>query len=505
MGAAEREENLLILAKRYARTPSEEAFLDLAAGAAVRDARNAEGAVAVAQRYPGDKRLPELVERFPAAFLKVKVKGREVQVAVEPAIPLEGEFKPTIRWVARDPAGDAELWDLALRDALAAWGVPEALLGPLPKGTDAPKLPLCVVPNQPKGWGPAVEVEVRSGRVLSPAGFDEGCGEETWPGFLVFSGPKAVGLSLRPGHLVDLVAPVDASGRKNIRSYLGANFGDPQLSEGRIFQRTEAAWVVDPISGGSPWASGRGPVGIGLPLAGTLRSAPFPEGWSVIAEESGLRVHSATLARMPPAMQRWVLPKGEARVLPIHVRGVFGLLGAQALPPRSPAPALDASAGWVRASDGALQRVQPAGADIAGIRQMDEGEIEAALGVLAGVGVKRGRVQALDGWKVDVDNDRVAEVIVRALVDKEGVVLVVDPIEGDEALTAEDARVFLIAEPGVRSDAQAADLPFAFRKGDFVYMAWGGQTSIGRTAKDRFLICLRFDGTGFSVDRFPLR
>ena len=501
----ERESNLLLLADRYQGTASEAALRDRAAAAAVRDARDGDEAKAVAQRYPTEPSLPELVARFPSSFLQVRVKARAVDVQVDPPVRLEGEYAPVIAWVARAPSGAVRPWDDAMREALANWGVPDPLIAGLPRGTPAsPSLPFCAAPGATSGEAPSVQVSVMGGILTVPVGPDEGCGEGAWPGFLVVSGGRAVGLSLRPGHLVDLSDGSAPGATRTVRAFLGAPSGDPQLSDGLVYQRTATAWLVVPVSGGAAWATGAGPGRPGLPLGAGLRSAPYPRDWSVVPEEVGQRVRSGALARMPPSMQRWSLPRGEVRVLPMHVRAAFGLLAMNAQPARSAAPPLDAGGGWVRNADGSLQRTQPMGADVAGIQSLDEVGVETALGVLAGMGVKRGRVEPADGWRVDIDNDRVPEVVLRAAIDGQGVVIVVDPIEGTEAITVEKARVFVFDEPTSKAQGMKLDLPFAFRKGDFVYLAWGAQRPSGGARVERHVVSVRSDGVGFVVDRFSM-
>jgi hypothetical protein len=99
----------------------------------------------------------------------------------------------------------------------------------------------------------------------------------------------------------------------------------------------------------------------------------------------------------------------------------------------------------------------------------------------------------------------VPEVVIRATIDQIGVVLIVDPIEGTEAATVEAARVFLFEEPATRAGGMRLDLPFAFRKGDFVYMAWGAERGGPGPGAERHIIAVRADGQSFVVDRFALR
>ena len=366
-----------------------------------------------------------------------------------------------------------------------------------------PSIPFCSVPGLPPGAGPGVEVQVESGIHIHPMKWERGCGPGDWPAFVVFTDDRLTGISLRPGHYVDLIAP-KIEDRKTIRGYLGTPVGIPQLHAGVVLQQLGPAWIADPVSGGMPWATARPPTAQSLPLTTELKSAPIPPGWSLKPSDGGMLVSGTPLASMPEQLRHWELKGNEARVLPHLVRGTFGLRAEHAVSASPPAPILGPKGGWQRTPDGTVRREPPVGADIAGIRQVDADHIEAALGVVAGVGLARDRIEPLDGWKVDVDGDGTPEVVIRAKIDTEGAIIVVDPTEGKEAFTADKARVFAFQEPMVLANGRVADLPFSFRKGPFVYMAWSATEVTGRTSRTHSLVVLRTDGSGIRSESWRL-
>lgn len=492
------------LLEQYADTESAGALDAAMLNAAIRDARSGEAARAVAQKWPGHARLPELVAKFPGSFVQVAFEGRRPVITTNPAIPLEGVYAPETRWVALDPHGPEDAWDVVARKWLANWGIPETVSASVPVATDGgPSIPFCSVPGLKPGAGPALEIKVESGVHTHPMKWERGCSPEDWPAFVVFTDDRLTGISLRPGHYVDLVAP-KIEDRKTIRGYLGTPAGIPQLHEGVVLQQLGPAWIADPVSGGMPWATGRPPKAQSLPLTTELKSAPIPAGWSLKPDDNALLVTGTPLATMPEQLRTWKLFGTEARVLPHLVRGTFGLRGDNAVSKTPSAPILGPVGGWKRTPDGTVLREPPAGADIAGIREVDADNIEAALGVAAGVGLARDRIQPLDGWRVDVDGDGTTEVVIRALIDDEGAVIVIDPIEGKEAFTADKARVFAFQEPMVLANGRAAGLPFSFRKGPFVYLAWSATEVIGRTQRQHSLVVLRTDGTGIRSESWLL-
>ncbi len=497
-------EDIQMLVEQYTDTQSAPGLTEAVVSAAIRDARSGEDALAVAEKWPTHPRLPELVEKFPGSFVKVTFEGRRPVVHTEPKVALTGDFTPKTRWVAVDPSGNNEVWDIAARQWLAEWGVPETVSAAVPIPDDGgPSIPLCSVPGLPPGAGPGVEVRVGSGVHVHPLNWEKGCTPSDWPAFAVYTDDRLTGVSLRPGHYVDLQTPTDED-RKTIRGYLGAPVGVPQLHDGVVLQQLGPAWIADPISGGMPWATARPPTAQSLPLTTDLRSAPLPSGWSLKPGENGLVVQGTPLATMPPQLRNWELRGTEARVLPNLVRGTFGLRANDAVSKTPSAPILGPTAGWKRTPDGGVLREPPAGSDIAGIRQVDSDNIEAALGVAAGVGLSRDRIEPLDGWKVDVDGDGTAEVVIRAKIDGEGAVIVIDPLEGDEAFTADKARVFAFQEPMVLANGRAASLPFSFRKGRFVYMAWTSTEVLGRTKRKHSLVVVRTDGAGIRSESWLL-
>ena len=499
------EDDIRILVDEYADTDAAPGLTEAMVGAAIRDARTQDAALQAAEAYPGHPRLPELVAKFPSAFIQVHVDGRTVHWRTQPDIPLTGDFEPKLRWVAIDPSGAHEIWDIQARQWLAEWGVPETVSAAVPVPTDGgPSIPLCSVPGLAPGVAPGIEVQVKDGIHVHTLPWAKGCTPDDWPAFVVLTDKQLTGISLRPGHYVDLQAPTTDGDRKSIRGYLGAPAGIPQLHNGVILQQLGPAWIADPVSGGMPWATARPPSAQSLPLTDALRSAPIPAGWSLQPADNGLKVTGTALASMPEQLRNWTLHGDEARVLPHLVRGTFGLLAQNAVAPTPAAPILGPAGGWKRTPDGTVLREPPAGADIAGIRQVDGDNIEAALGVAAGVGLSRDRIEPLDAWKVDVDGDGTAEVVIRCKIDREGAIIVIDPLEGKEAFTADKARVFAFAEPMVLANGRVASLPFAFRKGRFVYMAWSSTEVLGRTKRSHSLVVVRSDGAGIRSESWKL-
>lgn len=496
------EEQLLLLAKRYGGTPSADAFARRAADAAVRDARTAEAGVRAARRYPDHPDLPVLVESWPDAFLVVDVDGAQPRVRTDPPVKLTGEFAPRLATVAREPGGAAEAWDLAARALALGWGVGEGRLGGSRDGASG-SLPLCWVPGQPPGWGPFLEVGVGTGALYTPLPWAKGCGPEAWPVFLTYAYDQAVGISLRPGHRVDLQAITDGAGRRHVRGYLATSDKPARVEGGLLYQETDLAWLVTPMSGGAPWVTRSGPSGAAVGLGKLVRGGGLPEGWVVDTGPDAFRVVAPALDKLPPAIRDWRLMPGEIRVPPPLVQALLGLQPGDAQPPARPAPQLG-PLGWKRTPGGTLLREPPEGGRVAGLYTMGPADLNAAQGLVRSVGFSDDWVTVLDGWKADVDGDGVPEIFLRAEIDGAGALLALDLVDAAGGAPGAPARVFAIEAPRVKSDTKVADMPFAFRRGDFVYLAWGGAEVLGATSRRHFVNVVRFDGTGFVLDDIEL-
>ena len=497
------EEDLLLLAQRYAGTPSADGFTRRAADAAVRDARTSAAAVQAARRYPTHPELPVLVEAWPDAFVVIDLDAARPRVRTEPSVELTGEFAPRLAVVGREPGGAAEAWDGAAERIALDWGVPEARLTEWTRGEARPALPLCWVPGQPAGWGPFLEVSVGSGSVYERLPWADGCGPEAWPVFLSYAYGQAVGLSLRPGHAVDLQSIAGPDGRRHVRGFLAISDSAPRLEHGLLYQETDTAWVVTPLTGGAPWATRSGPGGAAVALGEGLRGAALPEGWVVDTGPDAYTVSSPALGRLPESLRDWRLQPGDIRVPPPLVQAVVGLQPRDARPDSAPAPALGRRL-WRRTPGGVVLREPPEGAGIAGLYQMGAADIDAARGLVRGVGFPDDWVTVLDGWKADVDVDGTPELFLRAEIDGAGVLLAVDLVDPGSGRPGAPARVFVLEAPRVKADARIADMPFSFRRGDFVYLAWGGAEVTGATSRRHFINVVRFDGTGFQLEDIDL-
>jgi hypothetical protein len=486
------ESELLAMARTYAGTEVEADFQSLARTAAIRDVNSTDKAVAVAERYPDHPALPSLVEKFPNGFLRVSISHHEVDVTVVPDIPLRGALTPKTGWVARDPTGKIVAWDTFIAPLLEQDGLSALSIEELRNNTEGePPLPLCYSPRMPPGWGPAAQVKVGVGAIDVAVDYDPECTGSAPPTFLTLVGESVAAVSLAPGHRVDLRATTVAkTGRSTATAWLSVA-PDVRLADRSLWQKAGDAWLVRPLSGGTPWMTRSAPPDGNLLLGSSLLGSGLPTDWKLELADTEMVVRAPATA----ATGDWHLVPGDIRILSPLMQMTIGLDPTAAKPRAKAAPVFDAQAGWSLAKDGTLIAGPPAGAVALTPHPLDQTELAAAVAHVVALGFAAGDVVALDGYGVNLDYDPAEELVLRLVLRELGAVAVVD-------LGGSNPRVTLVGTERVRVGTKPADAAFPFAYAGLNYLAWGGREATGKRAK--FVEIVRFDGDGFTVEGFEL-
>ena len=371
------------------------------------------------------------------------------------------------------------------------------MVAALPVDTGMARLPICQMIDAPGGWEPVLEIRLGEERFHHALGPDSICGDGVWPVFLSRDNGRAVGISLRPGHMVDMRV---RAGTGDIRDLVrGAQVGGVILGPDGLYQQHAAVQVVQPMSGGAPWVTLRSAGQWSQPLGSTLHLDPVPSGWELVPLSGELQVRSEALAKMPPALRDWRLVPGEVGVVPPQMRDVIGMSAARAQPPVPSAPRMSAGSGWVRSASGGVETRPPQGAGMAGIYQLGEADRQIAEGVLAAMSLTGESLFILDGWKVDLDRDKVEEVVLRASIEGQGLVFVIDTLSDARGMAADNTRVFGWSSSLVSAEGGEVSTPFPFQKGGFTYLAWVASSSEGVGIE-----VIRSDGTGFTSEEIEI-
>lgn len=478
------EDDLLQLAAEYPDTKAAQQATEMAADAAVRDVADGAAALRAAKRYPGHPGLPPLVERYPEQFVKVLINpDQSIATEIDPPVTVPAYMQPLPVWVARWPGGHAEPWLEVATNHLAEAGLPREQL--TLTGGGGPALPLCAIPGQPEGFHAAVEVRVGAGRVYRPVPWADGCGPDAPVMVMTVSGGRVVGLSPRPGAVVDLTAR-SLDGRLHTRAFVKDTPGEPTLVGPVVFTAVGRSWLVSPLSGGPPWLTDRAPPRDGaVALSASVVGSGPP---------SGMRLEpvDGTLTLRKEGAADWTLPPGEVRFLSALVQRILGLDAAVLDGVPDGAPALLPQVPWATDGDKLIAQ-PPRGGRALQVTALTELDIQQALLRVESAGVGRERLDVRDAWTVDIDRDGVVEVIFRARLDEQGAVLVLDVHE------SLGNRLFLFSAEDAAPAQGEAGAPFAFTYGGSPYVAW-----VGNVGQARFVELIRYDGLSVRSERLVL-
>lgn len=465
------EDDLLWIAEEFYDTRAARQAQEMAADAAVRDVDSGQAAVRAAMRYPGHPGLSVFVERYPEKFVQATIEGHEVTITIEPEISIPEYMTPKPLWVARWPGGTSQSWREVATQHLLESGLDESQTRPEGSG---PGLPICSISGQPEGWHAAVEVRVGTGRMYRPVPWQEGCGPDALPIVLSVTGSSVSGLSLAPGHRLDLISR-SIDGRAHSRAFVTGSLGSPVLSGSHLFLQSGSFWLVYPIDGGAPWLTDRAPTGM-IPLTSELVGSGPPAGFSLSQEGDDLLLRSDALS------EPWVMPPGEVRFLSALAQQVLGVGPSLLADVKPGAPALSAVVPWARDASGNVAASPPRGGRSVSLTKLNEAALEKArLRVASGVDLDR--LEIVDGWGLDMDADGVEEIFLRTRFNDQGTIIVLD------VHSTLGNRLFLFDAPSVAMP----NTPFAFHYGGHFYFSWGGILS----TQASFLELVRFAGESF--------
>ena len=465
------EDDLLWISEEFYDTRAARKAQEMAADAAVRDVDSGQAAVRAAQRYPDHAGLSAFVERYPEKFVKATITGHEVSITIEPEIALPDYMAPTPLWVARWPGGTTQSWREVATRHLIESGLDESLTRPEGGG---PGLPLCAISGQPEGWHAAVEVRVGTGRMYRPVPWQEGCGPDALPIILTVTGSSISGLSLAPGHRLDLLSR-SIDGRLHSRAFVSGSLGAPVLSGAHLFLPSGSVWLVYPIGGGSPWLTDRAPSSA-IRLSTDLVGSGPPAGFSLSQEGDELLLRSDVLS------EPWVMPPGEVRFLSAMAQQVLDVGPALLEEVKPGAPALSAVVPWAKDASGHVAASPPRGGRSVSLTKLNDAALEKArLRVASGVDLDS--LEIVDGWGLDMDKDGVEEIILRTRLSDQGTIIVLD------VHATLGNRIFLFDSPNIAMP----NTPFAFHYGGHFYFSWGGIVS----SQGSFLELVRYSGESF--------
>ncbi|MEL6343432.1 MAG: hypothetical protein AAFV53_09875 [Myxococcota bacterium] len=481
------EDILLKLADDFPDTRAASSARERAADAAVRDAGSGEAAVAVARRYPTHPGIAPLVEKFPDHFLRVQIADEAAKVVIDPPVQLPDFMTPRVEWVARWPGGQTRPWSEVAGEQLTQAGLTETWIRAAASGKadDAPALPLCALPGQPDGWHAAAVVHVGAGRYVEQVDWFDGCQLDDPPVVFTVAAGQVTGLSLKPGHRVDLASRTYQD-RPNTRAFAPIAQGAPKLARGQLYLTAGRIWVVYPMNGGPPWMTDRAPpLGMLPVLSTTLRGTRPPAGWSLSRQGDAM-----VLINPKDRGSRWEMPLGEVRFLSPLMQRVLDISPA-ALAQRDPeTPPITAAAGWTVDRRNNLVSAPPQGAIEAPVQAITGADLDDVQKRVISAGLSVPSMEILDAWAMDLDLDGEMESVLRLRAQSRGILAVLDvhPEYGN--------RLFVFGTNHVATATGPAAPPFGFSLHGRPYLAWAGISS----PKENYIETVRYDGVSFRLD-----
>jgi hypothetical protein len=321
LGEAATEAQYKALLDEFGSTASADSLKDHMGAAAIRDAFDADQAVRVAKQYPGHENLPDLVERYPEAFLHATVAGETASAVVDPPAGVDAK-EVAVAWMAKMPDGTLRPWSDVAREHLESLGLSKDFIDRIAREGAEPFPPCTPVGAQ---WTLGVQLQYGEGTTFVADPGDPACGPKAPPALFLVSGGRVSAFSLSPGHRV-LLAPAtptpkmpwfpwrDRSGITNIFAPLPT--GEPILAGTVIGQAAGDLFLLSPIAGGMPWYVKTAPPANALHFPADFKTAPLPEGWTFRA--GGHDIAPGTVMGEPIQVvggtADWWLPSGDPRV-----------------------------------------------------------------------------------------------------------------------------------------------------------------------------------------------
>ncbi len=465
----ETEEYFLEAAEIAKSTKLKEKATELAIKSAISAVISDDEARELARKYPDSPHLIDLIARFPAAFFQISILGDEVTVDKIVDIAID---TPKVNWVAQWPDGTQRDWDTAVRLNLETMGISRSHVMRViqdHKGK-GPALPLCPMSNQPPGWVAGVSLRFKSKTIFKAAPWDDIC-SKVMPALLSYKRGKFIELSLGPTHHINLFGR--PGNRKQITDFVRSN-STPLLFESKIYLPYRTSYLTLPIDG-SPAYMSESPPGVWkIPLNKDLRGERLPKDWKLSLADQKLVVRA-------PNLNDWIMPNGEVRVISPMVKHVLGI---QEVVPRQP-DRIDIE--WTIKKRG---HEPPEGTEKIKARQLKPSEISNAGLQLSAAGFISREVEIYDGWVFDINGDDAPEAIIRAQLNGNEVVFILDRNHSD------GPRTFVFGTQHAAHGNRPAPTPFAFNYGDLPIFAWSG-TENGQN----YIEWIHMDRDGFQVQK----
>ena len=443
------EEAYLEIVEQFSGYKVAEKALLKAGAAAIRDVQSNGEARRVASIYGEHEDIMDLVKRYPEEFVSVSIDGDSVKVKPKIQIGQLIQIEPHF-WAFKEDE-QIKKWDDVVKEHLEDAGIePVAIMRQIQNHQGGGAVfPLCQIPGMTDNAMVGVAVPVEGNYVFESVGWDPKC-ENTQSAVAVYSRKQLQYFSYADEYSIDL--GLKKGGRKNFTSFVRRT-GDAILFDNSIYVPVGKSFVRYPLTGAQPWLTDKPPGGLRYKLDTTLRGTGIPKGWGIQGVSEGIEIKT-------PNAEYWVVPSGELRFFSPLVLDLLGMNGfersSQSLP----------EVEWQVDASGVFRA--PIGAVPIDVRKLTEQEIKANRNHIGGAGLDPYQLNVVDGFAVDLDNDRTNEKVIRAIYNEQEMVLVLDSDE------KQGNRTFIYSTNHAIHGKMAASEPFAIKVEEQILFAWSG-------------------------------
>ena len=445
------EEAYLDIVEQFSGYKVAEKALKEAGNAAIRDAQSHEDAKRVVQVYGDHENIIALAYRFPEEFVTIEITGHSV--SIKSRVEIES-FDPEAHFWAFRGDGEVKNWDDVVKKHLEDAGIePVAVMRKVQnhKG-EGPVFPLCPISGVTDTAEIGIAVPLADNFVFEPVEWDENCSLDQ-TAVAIYSRKQLQYFSFSSGYSLDF--GLKKGDRNNFTTFVRRT-GDAVLFEDSIYVPVGKSFVRYPLSGTAPWLTDKPPGGLRYTLDTTLRGVGIPSGWGIQGVPDGIKITT-------PLEGNWVVPSGELRFFSPLVLDLLAMSGFGQEKEGIPAVEWDIDKGGVYSA--------PVGSVPMDVRKLTDQEIKGTRYHIGGAGLDPYQLNVVDGFAVDLDNDRKVEKVIRAVYKEKEVVLILDTDEKS------GNRTFIYSTDHAINGKAISAAPFAIKVGEQVAFGWSGVES----------------------------
>ena len=419
----------------------------------------------LAVELAGKEELYVLFERFPLVFFTIKTDENKITVLENLESTLE---KPTATWSRKCENEKPIPWNTIVKEQLIKEGISqEQVMGRLQNSKEKnSSFLLCPLIEQADNCQLGVTLESNKHTAFIPQAWSTECSIE--PVLMTFTKRRMRAMSIKTGHLVELVNPLYGEERihGNLQVFTKLK-KKPYLYGDHLYSQHNNAFVVFPIDGNPPFISEKPPGTWKLMMGKKVKGANIPSSWTVDNKE-GIEVD------LGGEVER-TLPSGALVMFSAHTSHFLGL--NDITPVSLETPVVE----WNR-------QKRPRGSISVDVEPLSASALNSASKQIFAAGFTSSGIEVYDGWTLDLDRDEEDERVLRLSIgDKEALAV----LDYDKEI---GPKTYLFETNHAIHGSTRAPVPRAFEQGDQTVLYW-----TGREGQVRYIEWVFALGTGYDM------